>query len=94
MSDHFAHLDTTINIYNFLRFSPLQWRWIDNAIQPQNRWRISQYRDLYTKKGIAITKEENRPGDLAQLRNVPVHACFAGISETDLAISHSYLVSR
>lgn len=94
MSDHFAHLDPTITIYNFLRFSRGQWRWIDNGIQPQNRWRISHYRQLYEKLGIEITKEENRPGDLAKLRTVPVHSTFSGIPENELAISHGYLISR
>jgi len=40
MSDHFAHMDRGIDIYNFLRFSEKQWDLIDNRIQPQNRWRL------------------------------------------------------
>jgi len=94
MSDHFAHLDPSITIYNFLRFSEAQWCFIDNGIQPQNRWRINHYRQLYAKLGIEMIKEENRPGDVAALRTVPVHSDFSGIPENDLAISHSYFVSR
>ena len=94
LSDHFAHLDTSITIYNFLRFSSLQWRVIDNAIQPQNRWRINHYRELYVRLGIEVVSEENRPGDILQLRNVPVHPSFSHILEKDLAVSHSYLVSH
>jgi hypothetical protein len=93
MSDHFAHLDNSITIYNFLRFSERQWSLIDNSIQPQNRWRLLQYRALYEKLDIPIHKEENRPGDLAALRSVPVHSEFSKMGETELAISHSYLVS-
>lgn len=93
MSDHFAHLDKSITIYNFLRFSEKQWSLIDNSIQPQNRWRIAQYRALYGKLGIPVHKEENRPGDLKALRSVPLHSDFARMPEEDLAISHSYLVS-
>ena len=37
MTDHFAHFDKSINIYNFLQFSDKQWKWIDNSIQPQSR---------------------------------------------------------
>lgn len=33
MSDHFAHYDQSINIYNFLQFSPSAWNRIDNSIQ-------------------------------------------------------------
>lgn len=93
MSDHFSHLDKSITIYNFLRFSERQWSLIDNRIQPQNRWRIAQYRALYQKLGIPVQKEENRPGDLGALRSVTVHSDFARIPEADLAVSHSYLVS-
>ena len=41
MSDHFAHMDSSISIYHFLRYSEAQWKRIDNSIQPQNRWRLS-----------------------------------------------------
>ena len=93
MSDHFAHLDPTITIYHFLQFSEKQWSWIDNTIQPQNRWRITHYRELYRQLGIVIQKEVNRPGDVLALRSVPVHPEFSGIAETELAVSHSYLYS-
>jgi hypothetical protein len=94
MSDHFAHLDASITIYHFLRFSQKQWSWIDNSIQPQNRWRIKHYRDLYARLGISILHEENRPGDVSALRETAVHAEFSGIPEKEMAISHSYMVSR
>lgn len=93
MSDHFAHLDQTITIYNFLQFSERQWQWIDNTIQPQNRWRISHFRALYAAQNIPITEEKNRPGDLSALNTVKVHPIYAAISRADLAISHSYMVS-
>ena len=63
MSDHFAHLDQSITIYNFLQFSEKAWQSIDNTIQPQNRWRINQYRDLYLTLGIPVTEEQERPGN-------------------------------
>ncbi|MDB5283282.1 MAG: hypothetical protein JWO06_2357, partial [Bacteroidota bacterium] len=37
MSDHFAHLDKSITLYNFLQYSDKKWNLIDNSIQPQNR---------------------------------------------------------
>lgn len=94
LSDHFAHFDTSINIYNFLRFSEAQWKRIDNTIQPQNRWRWPQYKALYDNLSIPILEEEVRPGDLSLLRGVPVHQEWKRFSESELAISHGYLVSR
>ena len=93
MSDHFAHLDDGISIYHFLRFSDRAWQWIDNSIQPQNRWRITHYRALYRRLGIPITEEQNRPGDLEALRREPLAPAFADLPEADLAVSHSYLIS-
>lgn len=93
MSDHFAHLDGSITIYHFLRFSEKQWQWIDNDVQPQNRWRMHHYRQLYKTLGIPITEEKNRPGDLVALHQQPIDEVFSTISDTELAISHGYVVS-
>lgn len=94
MSDHFAHLDHSITIYNFLRFSARTWQWIDNDIQPQNRWRITHYRALYAELGWPVTDELLRPGHLPDLRRVPLADEFSGISPQDLAVSHGYMVSK
>jgi SAM-dependent methyltransferase len=93
LSDHFAHFDHAINIYNFLRYSQKQWAVIDNDIQPQNRWRWPQYKKLYRDLKIPIREESVREGDISRLREVPVHEEWASFSEAELAISHGYLVS-
>jgi hypothetical protein len=94
MSDHFAHLDPSITVYNYLRYSRRQWRWIDNAIQPQNRLRMSHYRALYAGLGIPITEERCREGSVDALSEVDVHPDFAGIPLAELAISRCLLVSK
>lgn len=93
LSDHFAHFDHSINIYNFLRFSEAEWNLIDNVIQPQNRWRWPQYKVLYHSLEIPVTEEQVRPGDVSRLREVPVHVEWKRFSEEELAVSHGYLVS-
>ena len=93
MSDHFAHLDHTIDIYHFLRFTEQQWLRIDNSIQPQNRLRIPQYRSIYQELNIPIIKEENRPGDTKKVEAMPLSEPFASMSIEEVAISHSYVVS-
>lgn len=94
MTDHFAHLDKTITVYNFLRFSTKQWTWIDNTIQPQNRWRINQYRQLYQSLGIPIHKEKNNQGDLADLQSIQLAKEFKAEKQEDLVVCHSYLISQ
>ena len=95
LSDHFAHFDGSITIYNFLQFSPKAWDgWIDNSIQPQNRWRFPQYLALYENLGIPLTETQVREGDLQALRQVAVHPHFQQYSEAELAISHGYVFSK
>lgn len=90
LSDHFAHFDTAITIYHFLRFSSAAWRWIDNSVQPLNRLRITDYRRLYREAGLPITEEILRPGNLEDLRKVPLDAVFLVNSEAENAVSHGY----
>lgn len=94
MSDHFAHLDQSITIYNFLQFSEKQWQGIDNSIQPQNRWRINQYRDLYQQLEIPITEEEVRPGSREALATIVLDPFFKQMPSKDVMISHTYIVSK
>jgi hypothetical protein len=93
LSDHFAHFDHNINIYNFLRFSEKQWRLIDNRIQPQNRLRWRDYLQLYAELGIPMTDQSTRPGDLSLLDKVPLAGQYQDYTPEELAISHGYLVS-
>lgn len=94
LSDHFAHFDNSITIYNFLRFSEKQWSRIDNIIQPQNRWRWPQYQALYHSLDLPITEASVRPGSISLLRTVPVHPEWKKFTEEELAISHGYLVTQ
>jgi SAM-dependent methyltransferase len=93
MSDHFAHLDKSITIYNFLQFTEQQWQAIDNSIQPQNRWRINQYRELYDELNIPILKEEARPGFMEQVQAMRLSPPFSHFDKKEVAISHCYVVS-
>lgn len=93
MSDHFAHLDTSITIYNFLRFSERAWRLIDNDIQPQNRMRLPQYHELYRQLGINVLQTSCRPGSVADVQRVPLASPFSEMDVSDVAVSHAYFVS-
>lgn len=94
MSDHFAHFDQSITVYNFLRYSQTAWQRIDNDIQPQNRMRWADYKKLYAELDIPFAEEAVRPGDLNALKEVTVAPEFAAYSKEELAITHGYLVSK
>ena len=93
LSDHFAHFDASINIYNFLRFSEQQWRRIDNSIQPQNRLRWKDYEQIYKELGISYTALKVRKGDLALLASVPLSEEYSAYTPEELALSHGYMVT-
>lgn len=94
LSDHFAHLDDSISIYNFLRFSDRQWRLIDNSVQPQNRLRISDYEKLYRELGCAIIDKEYRPGEPEALHKLNLAPPFDAYNEEELAVSHAHLINQ
>jgi predicted SAM-dependent methyltransferase len=93
LSDHFAHMDKSITIYNFLKFSSAEWKCIDNRLQPQNRMRIYNYRELYAINNIPVTEEINREFNLEDYKKVNVHSSFLSHSSEENAVSHSQIVS-
>ncbi len=93
MSDHFAHFDKSINIYNFLQFSDNQWKWIDNSIQPQSRIRIYDYKKIYEDLEIPITELTFRAGNLSELKTIPLSEIYLNNSLEEIAISHCHFVS-
>lgn len=94
MSDHYAHIDKNITIYNFLKFSDAQWQWINNSIQPLNRMRIYEYEAIYKKLQIPITERIDREPMLSEYNKVKVNSRFLKYPAEQNAISHSLLVSK
>ena len=94
MSDHFAHLDKSITIYNFLRFTDAQWSRIDNDIQPQNRTRFPEFIKMLDETGFEVLETMNREGSLAELATVPVADKYKVYTPAELAISHSLIIAK
>lgn len=94
MSDHFAHFDSSITIYNFLKFSKKDWKLLDNSIQPQNRLRFRDYLEMYQLCELPVSREEIREGSLQELGKVKVHPEFSSYTPQELAISHAYIISH
>ena len=93
LSDHFAHMDNSITIYNFLKFSDSAWKWIDNSVQPMNRMRIYDYESLYKKLNIPITERIDREPLMGDYKKVKVNEKFLSHIAEENAVSHSSLVS-
>lgn len=94
MSDHFAHADNSITIYNYLKYTEAKWLRMDNSVQPQNRMRINQYRNLYKDNGLHIIEESLRPGDAKALESVVLAEPYKSFKKEDVLPSHGYVVSE
>ena len=94
MSDHFAHFDNSISIYNYLKYSNQKWKWIDNSIQPQNRLRIYEYKKIYSDLNIPINEETFRPGNVEELKTIQMDAQYQGHPLEEIAKSHCHFISK
>ena len=93
LSDHFAHFDKAISVFNFLKYSDKQWALIDNSIQPQNRFRVNEYKDLYKKLNIPITKETLIRGDISVLKQLDLNEKYSSEPIDDIAVIHCNFAS-
>lgn len=93
MTDHFAHFDKKITIYNFLQFSDTFWHAIDNKILPQSRCRFKDYLALYTQNNISVLDTKVWDYDINLLNNIKLNKKFASYTKEELAIVHVYIVS-
>jgi hypothetical protein len=69
---------------------------IDNTIQPQNRLRVSDFREIFKDLKLEILFEQNRDGDIdliKQLKPLLDHK-YKSYSDADLAVSHSLFVLK
>jgi SAM-dependent methyltransferase len=92
LSDEYAYFDGKITPYNFLRFSPQSWRWINNPLIPLNRMRISDFRRVIGQAGFHIVDEKIRQGEEADLARVPLAEEFRVYPTDELLALDAWLV--
>lgn len=94
LSDHFSHLDKSISPYNFLKYSDAAWKFIDNSIQPQNRLRINDYRNLFYETGWNIIAEELSSGEKEKLKQKHLAKKYKTSALPDLLVTHALVTTR
>ncbi len=95
-SDHYAHSDASINLYNFLRFSDREWERFNPDIHYQNRLRHSDYRDLFRTSGFRTIDEKAilSENSLNLLAEVPLAERFRAMSPEQLMPRTGHWVLR
>jgi hypothetical protein len=92
LSDLYANSDRSISPFNCLQFSDRRWRYLDSPLAPQNRLRISDYREIFTGAGFKILKESNTSGSPNDLKRIRLAPRFQKYSMEDLLVLGSWLV--
>jgi SAM-dependent methyltransferase len=94
LSDHYSHFDHGISPYNFLRYSDRRWRWFNGDLGYQNRWRVSDYRDLHARIGFEIAEETSSAGRPQLIDTVPLAGRFRGYARDDLVPTSAWFAAR
>ena len=87
MMDHYQYGDSRITVYNFLKYSDKQWRWLNSPMEYQNRLRLPDYRTAAKNAGLTIAEEEVRwPSEtnLEVLNTMRVAERFRGLDVQEL----------
>ncbi len=91
--DIYAYFDRNITPLNMLRFSPAAWRWLDSAVVPQNRLRVSDHRAMHQAAGFRIIAEEHESAPAEMLSRVRLAKEFRGYAKEDILALESWLIS-
>lgn len=93
MSDHYAHFDSSITEFNYMRYSRRAWRVFNNRLQYQSRLRASDYRRIIEAAGfrvVADEREQGRPDELDQIR---LASPFRGYDRADLLTLRAWMTA-
>lgn len=98
LTDHYAHIDSSISCYNFLKFSPSVWALANSPALFQNRLRYPDYLDLARRAGFRlVTQEISEPtqADLVILTNLTLADQFGSTySPEALGVKTAWIVLK
>lgn len=94
LRDHYAKFDRKVGVYNSLRFSSRQWRYLNSRLEPQNRLRRPDFLRLVDECGFDLVWEDSHDGNdchFAAIRPAPE---FRRYDEADLRIVDMWTAAR
>ncbi len=94
LRDHYAKFDRKVGVYNSLRFSSRQWRYLNSRMEPHNRLRHSDYLELIGAAGFELLADDARTGSDAQFAAVRPAAKFRRYREDDLRVIDMWVAAR
>lgn len=95
--DHYSYADSSISVYNFLRYDEREWvRW-NPALQYQNRLRHSDHLAMFTDEAFEIIDDDPVVGstdDLRIIAELPPAAPFRDRDPQDLATKLAFVTLK
>lgn len=92
-TDHYAHTDPNIDVYNFLSFSEEEWTKFNPGIHYQNRLRHSEYKKLFLEAGFQIVSESYKIPERG-LEQLKLDSHFQNYSIDDLVKTSGHFVLK
>ena len=95
-SDHYAHSDPAITIYNFLRFSEEEWQPYNPDLHSQNRLRHHEYGELFGRTGFDLVDVHTvAPPDAdTLLTTLPLHERFQRMPAASVGVRTGHWVLK
>ena len=94
IGDQYSNFDRSISMFNYLKYTAKQWRFLDNPIIPQTRYRACDYRRAIEQAGFKVVVQRNINGAKEDLAKIKLAPEFRHYSEEDLLACFTWLVAR
>ena len=91
MTDHYAHFDSSIGMYNFLKYRSWVWRFANNSLQYQDRLRMSENAKLFEESGWEIAIQEQTRGRVEELPHGELAPEFRHYDVDDLLTKNAWI---
>jgi SAM-dependent methyltransferase len=97
LEDHYAHFDSSLSDFNFLKFADRSWRLLNPSLHYQSRLRYPDYLRLVRETGFELLRERTSrvtDAELERLRRLKLAKRFRGYSFDELAVKGLVFVAR
>lgn len=95
--DHWSYFDKSISIYNFLKYSDIEWEKFNPSLHYQNRLRHKDYLNIISRTDFEIMEETPvlpSSEEIISLENLEINKKFKDYSIDELSIKSSRIVLK
>jgi SAM-dependent methyltransferase len=93
--DHWSYFDSSISIYNYLKYSSVEWKKYNPALHYQNRLRHSDYLKLISLTNFKVVKNnplQPNEDEIVKFKQTPIAKEFLSYITDDLMLKSAEIV--